>query len=671
MKPLNLEEATEAGFSPPADLRPVQFADALPLSPLDRAIQRARDALLRLQSDAGYWCFELEADCTIPAEYIMMMHFTGDVDADLQAKLARYIRRRQAEHNGWPLYPGGEFDMSCSVKCYYALKLAGDDPDELHMRRARAAVLARGGAARSNVFTRIGLALFGQVPWRGTPYVPVEIGLLPHWFFFHLGKVSYWSRTVMVPLSILCTLKPTAKNPNGVGVSELFAVPPESERHYHPVRSSLNRVFLVLERTARLFDRLIPRWLRKRALRKAEHWILERLNGEGGLGAIFPAMVNTYEALMLIGYPKDHPYVRTARKAIDDLLVVGDAEAYCQPCVSPIWDTGLACMALHEVGDGLTAKPLERAFDWLRDRQLLNQPGDWQHQRPNLAGGGWPFEFHNDHYPDLDDTGVVGWAMHLFDARRYGHSVGRAADWIHGMQSRNGGFAAFDADNTYGYLNEIPFADHGALLDPPSVDVSARCLMLLAGVDGLDGKYRDGIARCIDYIRTEQEPSGAWFGRWGTNYIYGTWSVLEAWAVAGLPCDDPMVRRAVQWLESRQRPDGGWGESNDSYVPGNEPGVAPEATSFQTAWALLGLMAAGQARSPAVARGIDFLLRHQGHDGLWSDTGFTAPGFPRVFYLKYHGYDKFFPLWALARYRRLGPRPAASRSALSAGGVGG
>jgi squalene-hopene/tetraprenyl-beta-curcumene cyclase len=276
-----------------------------------------------------------------------------------------------------------------------------------------------------------------------------------------------------------------------------------------------------------------------------------------------------------------------------------------------------------------------------------------------LAGGGWPFEFHNDHYPDLDDTAVVAWAMHLFDDQRYAHSIGRAADWLYGMQSRNGGFAAFDADNTHYYLNEIPFADHGALLDPPTADVTARCLMLLAGIDGPDGRYRDGIARTIAYLRREQEPNGAWFGRWGTNYIYGTWSVLEALATAGFDRQDSMVRRAVAWLESRQREDGGWGESNDTYMAGIEPGTDSASTAFQTAWALLGLMAAGEVHGEAVGRGIAYLLATQQPDGLWADPGFTAPGFPRVFYLKYHGYDKFFPLWALARYRRFTRREDA------------
>jgi squalene-hopene/tetraprenyl-beta-curcumene cyclase len=621
---------------------------------LDRAVDAARDALIACQHASGYWLFELEADGTIPAEYIMMMHFLDEIDETLQRKLAHYLRAQQAGHGGWPLYHGGDFNMSCSVKAYYALKLAGDDPQAPHMARARAAILTRGGAARANVFTRIALALFGQLPWRGVPYIPVEIMLLPRWFPFHLDKVSYWSRTVMVPLFILCTRKPAAKNPRQIGIRELFTIAPDEERHYFrdalKQGGMLARVFLLADRLGRMIDPLIPARMRERATRRAEQWMLERLNGEDGLGAIFPAMVNALEAMTILGYSSDDPRRATAKRALQKMLVVGPSSAYCQPCVSPVWDTTLAVLGLQETGCAPSRAAATRALDWLRSVQILDEPGDWRVNRPNLAGGGWAFQFANGHYPDLDDTAVVAWAMHQApNSADYHTSLHRALDWLVGMQSRNGGFGSFDADNTHYSLNKIPFADHGALLDPPTSDVTARVATALARV----GRPQDkpALQRAILFLRREQEADGSWFGRWGTNYVYGTWSVLTALAQAGVGRDDPTVRKAVEWLSKRQNADGGWGESNDSYA---RPGGANAAsTPFQTAWALLGLLAAGEAASDSVRRGVDHLLRTQGGDGLWSDPNFTAPGFPRVFYLKYHGYSGYFPLWALATYRTL------------------
>jgi len=622
-------------------------------SPLDRAVGAARDGLIARQTNRGFWLFELEADCTIPAEYIMMMHFLDDIDAALETKLAAYLRSHQAAHGGWPLYHGGDFNMSCTVKSYYALKLAGDDPDAPHMARARKVILERGGAARSNVFTRIALALFGELPWRGVPYIPVEIMLLPKWFPFHMDKVAYWSRTVMVPLFILCTLKPVAKNPRRVSVRELFTTPPEQERNYF--RDALKqggvlaRVFLLADRMGRLIDPFIPRRMRERATRLAEAWMLERLNGEDGLGAIFPAMVNALEVMVLLGYAPDDPRRVTAKRALRKLVVESSASAYCQPCVSPVWDTALATLAMQEVGEPTAAGAATRALDWLQTQQILDEPGDWRVNRPGLAGGGWAFQFANAHYPDLDDTAVVAWAMHqAHNSDDYAMSLSRALDWLVGMQSKNGGFAAFDADNTYYSLNRIPFADHGALLDPPTSDVTARVVTVLARVGRPEDK--PVLARALAYLRAEQEADGSWFGRWGTNYIYGTWSVLMALAQAGIQPQDPAMQKAVQWLKGRQNADGGWGESNDSYL---RPAAKMASTPYQTAWALLGLMAAGEVGSDAVRSGIDHLLRTQQTDGLWSDPSFTAPGFPRVFYLKYHGYSGYFPLWALAAFRTM------------------
>lgn len=618
---------------------------------LDAAIKNAQDKLLSLQHEDGFWVFELEADCTIPAEYIMMMHYLGNIDTTLQAKIAVYLRSRQSKDGSYPLFTGGPGDISCSVKAYYAMKMAGDSVDAPHMVRLREYILAQGGAAKANVFTRIALAMFEQLPWRGVPYIPVEIMLFPKWFPFHLDKVSYWSRTVMVPLFVLCTLKATAKNPHKVSILELFVTHPDEEQHYFPERTVLNKFFLGLDKLGRAVNPIIPGKTRELALQKAKEWIVERLNGEDGLGCIFPAMVNAYEALMLLGVPEDHPDVVTARKAIDRLLVINEHDAYCQPCFSPVWDTGLASLALQEADEKANSPALARAYDWLKSKQLSDEPGDWRISKPDLAGGGWAFQYANPHYPDVDDTAVVAVAMADSSLPNLGESIHRATRWIVGMQSKNGGYGAFDVDNTYYYLNEIPFADHGALLDPPTADVSARCAMLMATLATKHAQYRPALDRAITYLRNEQEKDGSWFGRWGTNYVYGTWSVLIALERTDLPKTDAMYTKAVAWLKSVQRDDGGWGEDNYSYHDTSYSGQYGFSTAFQTAWAVLGLMAAGEVHSKEVKAGIDFILRNQQADGVWNDKCFTAPGFPKVFYLKYHGYDKFFPLWALARYR--------------------
>ncbi len=624
---------------------------------LDKAIGRAKDKLLSLQHNDGYWVFELEADCTIPAEYIMMMHYLGEIDEPLQVKIANYLRSRQSQDGSYPLFTGGTGDISGSVKVYYALKLAGDSIDAPHMVILRNFILRKGGAATANVFTRIALAIFEQLPWRGVPYIPVEIMLFPSWFPFHLDKVSYWSRTVMVPLFILCTLKATAKNPNKVSILELFVTHPDKEQHYFPERTVLNKIFLGLDLLGRATRPLIPKKSRELALHKAKDWIIERLNGEDGLGGICPAMMGAYQALLLLGMPKDHELIVTARKAIDKLLVINEHDAYCQPCLSPVWDTALAALALQEAEKGSAAvnqetnSALKRGYEWLKGKQLLDEPGDWRISKPDLAGGGWAFQFENPYYPDVDDTAVVAFAMADSNLPDLEQSIHRATRWVVGMQSKNGGYGAFDVDNTYYYLDEIPFADHGALLDPPTSDVSARCAMLMARVAQNHAEYLPALERTIEYIRNEQEADGSWFGRWGTNYIYGTWSVLLGLEQTNLPKTDPLYTKAVTWLKSVQREDGGWGEDNHSYHDKSVSGSYRFSTAFQTAWAVLGLMAAGEAHSPEVKAGIDFILHNQQADGFWNDKCFTAPGFPKVFYLKYHGYDKFFPLWALARYR--------------------
>jgi squalene-hopene/tetraprenyl-beta-curcumene cyclase len=623
--------------------------------PLAAAITRAAVALKRLQRPDGHWVFPLEADATIPAEYVLLEHHLNRIDPALEAKIGAYLRAGQGAHGGWPLFYDGAFDLSASVKAYFALKVIGDDPEAAHMRRAREAILAAGGAERTNVFTRAQLALWGEVPWRAVPCMPVELVLLPRWFPFHLDKVSYWSRTVMVPLVALMALRPCARNPRRVSVRELFRTPPEQVRDWirGPWRSPWGRFFKGLDSVLRRAEPYFPGFLRRRALAWAERFVIERLNGEDGLGGIYPAMANAVMLFDALGYPADHPHAALAWTAVRKLLVVEEAHAYCQPCLSPVWDTAIAAHALAEA-EGAETAPVAAASAWLVARQVCDLAGDWAHTRPQAPPGGWPFQYANPHYPDVDDTAVVGMLVH-----RHGQetrdpalagAVARARDWVLGMQGRDGGWGAFDADNNHFYLNHIPFADHGALLDPSTADVTARCVSFLAqcGTPATDPALR----RALTWLRQQQEADGSWFGRWGTNYLYGTWSVLSALHAAGVPATDAAVRRAVRFLEQTQRADGSWGEDNETYAAAPH-GRHRRGTASQTAWALLGLMAAGETTGAAVTRGIAWLARTQQANGTWIEPDYTAVGFPRVFYLRYHGYRQYFPLLALARYRRL------------------
>ncbi|MEQ8356217.1 MAG: squalene--hopene cyclase [Kiloniellaceae bacterium] len=626
------------------------------LDAVDALVTEMRAALQAEQRPDGHWLFELEADATIPAEYIFLQHFLGQVDTTgyraLEPKIANHLRSLQGRHGGWPLFHGGDLDISASVKAYYALKLSGDDPDAPHMAAARNAILAAGGAEQSNVFTRIALALFGQVPWRAVPEMPVEIMLLPRWFPFHLSKVSYWSRTVIAPLLIVMDRKPQAANPRNVTIRELFQEAPE-RAHYqmNASGSPLGAIFAGIDRVLRLSDPLRPRAKRQKAINAAMDFVKERLNGEDGLGGIFPAMANAAMAFHVLGYDWEDPDYRLTREAIDRLLFVRDENRVtCQPCLSPIWDTCLAAHAMLEAGEPGDSDTFTRAFDWLLEREIVEVRGDWAWRRAKAPVGGWPFQYNNAHYPDVDDTAVVVLAMDRAGSAASKGAMARAVDWVVAMQSKNGGWGAFDADNAFEYLNHIPFADHGALLDPPTADVSARCLSMLAQL----GYGRDNtvVRRGLDYLRREQEADGSWYGRWGVNYVYGTWSALCALNACGEDLSAPYIRKAVAWLESRQLPDGGWGDDCASYWPERRAEVK-SSTASQTAWALLGLMAAGEVESDAVRRGIAFLQQQPREGARWAEDYWTGTGFPRVFYLKYHGYSAYFPLWALARYRNL------------------
>jgi squalene-hopene/tetraprenyl-beta-curcumene cyclase len=627
-------------------LNPGQFSE------VEEAIRAATDAILREQKPDGHWVFELEADATIPAEYVLLVHYLGEAaNPELEKKIGVYLRRIQGGHGGWPLYHEGAFDISATVKAYFALKMIGDDIDSAHMARARQEILRRGGAIKTNVFSRILLALYGQTSWSNVPTVPPELILLPRWFPIHLSKMSYWARTVIVPLLVLCARQPLAKNPRNIHVPELFVpgVAAASPRAPHQ-SAGWSALFSLLDMILKRVS--WPKRLRERAIEQCRAWTSERLNGEDGLGAIYPAMANSVMMYELLGYPPDHPDRAIARASVEKLLIVKDQEAYCQPCVSPVWDTALVAHALMETNEPLAEAAALRGLEWLKPLQVLDVKGDWAQEKPQTRPGGWAFQYRNDYYPDLDDTAVVVMAMDRIQARDdYKNAIARGAEWVEGLQSRNGGWGAFDADNSYYYLNNIPFADHGALLDPPTEDVSGRCVGMLAqlGADKDNPRLKAG----LDYLIAAQREDGSWWGRWGVNYIYGTWSALAGLNGAGLgPCHSTM-KRGADWLIAIQNSDGGWGENCDSYKLDYKAYEPAPSTASQTAWALLGLMAAGQVDHPAVARGVHYLKAAQQPDGLWVQPHYTGGGFPRVFYLNYHGYPKFFPLWALARYRNL------------------
>ncbi|HKD46194.1 MAG TPA: squalene--hopene cyclase [Rhizomicrobium sp.] len=630
-------------------LAPNDFAE------VEAAIRAATAAILAEQRPDGHWVYELEADATIPAEYVLLVHYLGEgPNLELERKIGIYLRRIQGTHGGWPLYHDGAFDISATVKAYFALKMIGDDIEAPHMAKARAELRERGGAIKANVFTRILLALYGETSWANVPTLPVELILVPRWFPFHLSKMSYWARTVIVPLLVLAAKRPLARNPRGIHVHELFVpgIPTASPRAPHQ-KAGWSAFFAALDWCLKRFEPFWPKKLRARAIERCRSWTTERLNGEDGLGAIYPAMANSVMMFDLLGYPPDHPDRAIARRSVEKLLVVKNEEAYCQPCVSPVWDTSLVAHALLETKDAHAEQAAARGLEWLKPLQVLEAKGDWSEERPQVRPGGWAFQYRNDHYPDLDDTAVVVMALNRAAktgiATDCGDAIARGAEWVEGLQSKNGGWAAFDADNSYYYLNNIPFADHGALLDPPTEDVTGRCVGMIAQLGGDAARLKSGVG----YLRSTQMRDGSWFGRWGVNYIYGTWSALAGLNAAGLGQDDPTMRRAANWLIQIQNEDGGWGENCSSYKLDYKAYERAPSTASQTAWALLGLMAAGQVDHPAVARGIAHLKRTQEEDGSWSQPHYTGGGFPRVFYLNYHGYPRFFPLWALARYRNL------------------
>ncbi|HXB21410.1 MAG TPA: squalene--hopene cyclase [Candidatus Solibacter sp.] len=624
-------------------------------------IEAARSYLFSLQHEDGYWCGELEADTTLESDYIAIHTLLGTGNRRRMEMAVPEIVRHQNEDGGWPIYRGGPSNISASVKAYFALKLMGYRPDHPVMEQARNRILELGGVTECNTFTKIYLCFLGQYDWEAVPAIPPEIVLFPNWFWFNIYEISSWSRAILVPLSIAYAKKPLKKLPPHLEIDELF-VGGRHGKHLHLKWTekviSWRNFFLVLNRIVHFCERFHVRPLRKRALKKAEKWMLDRFEGSDGLGAIYPAILNSIIALRCLGYSTDDPQVI---RALDEFEKLGIEEPgipdhseptfRMQPCMSPVWDTAYALFALGESGVSRNDPRLLKSADWLLTKEV-RQKGDWAVKVRNVQPGGWYFEFNNEFYPDVDDSAMVLLGLDKVDnpRERYQLDVSRRAiDWIFAMQCKNGGWASFDRDNTRMVFQHIPFADHNAMLDPPTVDITGRILEMLAAYGMTQDDPR--IQKAIKFIVHEQEPDGSWFGRWGVNYVYGTMQVLRGLQAIGVDNHEPYVQQGAEWLRMVQNSDGGWGETCGSYDDPATRGIGP-STPSQTAWGIMGLLAAGDTRSESVQRGILYLLETQNPNGSWVEENYTGTGFPRVFYLAYHLYRDYFPLIALSTYSR-------------------
>ena len=625
------------------------------LSRVAAATDAARRYLFSVQSEEGFWCGELEADTTLESDYILLHALLGTGDEERIAKAARYILEHQNADGGWSIFHGGPSNVSASVKGYFGLKLAGYRADHPALQRARKKILELGGLTEVNTFTKIYLCFFGQYDYYSVPAIPPEIVLFPNWFWFNIYEISSWSRAILVPLSIAYAKKPFKKIPAEMGVEELFL----HGRSRSDMRLKWSRklvswrnFFLLLDRLTHWFEAVHVRPLRSIAIRRAEKWMLARMEMSDGLGAIYPAMMNAIIALRCLGYSVDDPQFIRALDEFEALGIEEEDTFRMQPCKSPVWDTAIAAFALAESGVAGNEPRLVAAADWMLKKQVTHK-GDWCVKNQQAEPAGWYFEFNNEFYPDEDDTEMVMLGLSRVDHpnERYHHeSVERALRWVLSMQCREGGWASFDKDNTRMVFQYVPFADHNAMLDPPTADITGRVLEMLAN-HGYS--HQDPVvARAIRFLRKNQEADGSWFGRWGVNYVYGTMQVLRGLEAMGVDNHEPYVQQAAEWLRMVQNSDGGWGESCVSYDDANTKGVGP-STPSQTAWAVLGLLAAGDTRSDSAARGMAYLLRTQRKDGGWDELDFTGTGFPRVFYLAYHLYRDYFPLLALTTYAKV------------------
>ena len=614
---------------------------------IENIINYCKKKILNDQKKDGHWVYDLEADTTIPSEYILMNHFLGIKEENLEKKLATYIKKEQNSDGGWPLFWNGESNISTSVKSYYALKLVGEKTSSKYMEKARKKILDLGGAENCNVFTKISLALFEQILWKKIPSMPVVIMSLPTWFPFHINKISYWSRTVVVPLLIILDKKPKAKNPKKINIQELFINNKKLNINYGKDSFFYFYLFFLIDKILKIIEPFFPQKLKNNSIEKAKNFIVNRSNKIHGFGAIFPAMTNCTIALYLLNIKKEY---KISLNSVRNLITHKKNYSYCQPCFSPVWDTGLSGISLLESGLTLKDIAIKKACTWLEKKQILGMKGDWVANNKNLLPGGWAFQYENDFYPDVDDTAVV--AMFL-DRAGYQNKkrLERACNWIIGMQSKNGGWGSFDKDNTYHYLNNIPFADHGALLDPPTADVSARCISMLSQINKKN--YKNVIQKGVEFLKNEQEEDGSWFGRWGVNYIYGTWSVLHALKAAGEDMDANYIKKSIAWIKNKQNKDGGWGEDCATYWKEKKNMPSIESMPSQTSWAILSLLIKEKINDPSIEKGVKFLKKNFDKKKLWVDNHFNAVGFPKVFYITYHGYAKYFTNWALSRYKNL------------------
>jgi squalene-hopene/tetraprenyl-beta-curcumene cyclase len=624
-------------------------------SPLDVAIQRSCEFFFREQLPEGYWWAELESNVTITAEYVMLFHFLGMVDKVREGKMANYLLEKQTSEGYWTIYYGGPGDLSTTVEAYFALKLSGYDIDHPAMVKARAFILDNGGIIKCRVFTKIFLALFGEFAWFGVPSMPIELSLLPNWAYFNVYEFSSWSRATIIPLSIIMAERPVRKLPPRARVQELYVRPPRPIDYTFTKEEGIltwKNFFIGVDHLLKIYESSPIRPFMKKALGLAEKWVFDHQEATGDWGGIQPAMLNSILALHCLGYSNDHPAVAMGLDALANFSIEDENSLVLQSCVSPIWDTALALKALIDSDVPNDHPALVKAAQWLIDKEV-RKPGDWKIKSPDLEPGGWAFEFLNDWYPDVDDSGIVMMAIkdvQVKDSVEKENAIRRGINWCLGMQSKNGGWGAFDKDNTKHILNKIPFADLEALIDPPTADLTGRMLELMGTFNYPKEHLAAGHA--LEYLKKIQEPEGPWWGRWGVNYIYGTWSVLSGLAAIGEDLSQPYIRRAANWLKLKQNPDGGWGESCASYSDRSLAGIG-ESTPSQTAWALLALMVTEETNSEAVKQGVRYLLKTQKPDGTWDEDQFTGTGFPKYFMIKYHIYRNCFPLMALGKFRSL------------------
>lgn len=641
-----------------------QNALAFDTDRLNQAIDRAQQHLLGRQAADGHWVGELLIDSTLCSDYILLMHMLDRVNDRDMSKTAAHIWQMQSADGSWSLYPGGDGEISASVKAYFALKLAGHTSNDPRMARARDWIRARGGIEKANTFAKFYLAVMGEFSWDGIPAIPPELFLLPNWFYFNLYEMSSWSRGIFVPLMVLYSRKPVWPVPAGKGVEELYVSPPGPERYRLPrdsKRLSWRNAFLALDGVLKLLEKSPVKPLRGQAVRGAMQWMVDRIGKADGLGAIWPPIMNMLMVMKALGYRDDDPLVQKTWHEIQRLRVETEDDLHFQPCQSPVWDTAIALLALQESGLDVSRPELMQAARWLLDHQV-NEKWDWAVKNPNVPAAGWYFEYANEPYPDNDDTAMVMLAMRRLCQRdeQVMAEVARAVRWLISMQSDDHGWGAFDRNNYKAILTCLPYADHNAMIDPSTADITARILESLSHYGY--NKVAPFVAEAIAFIKRDQMPDGSWFGRWGVNYVYGTWAVLCGLEAAGEDMRQPYVRKAAQWFKDHQNPDGGWGESCRSYEDPAWVGKG-ESTPSQTAWALMGLMAAGEVDSEAVRNGVRYLVETQRPDGNWDEQVTTGTGFPKVFYLEYALYRLSFPLMALGQYRNRKQVPALREAA--------